>query len=234
MGVGDRSEDWSANGAVEFVLMERREHWESVYRTKAADAVSWYRPHLETSLALIEGAAKSKGAAILDIGGGASTLVDDLVAAGFEDVTVLDVAEPALEVARERMGESAKRVRWVTADFLDSELEANRYGVCHDRAVFHFLNEAADRERYFEQVSRVLRPEGTLIVATFALDGPERCSGLSVSRYDEDAMMCAAGERFVVTESRRETHRTPWGSVQEMMYFVMRRGAWGTADSLPE
>src|SRR5215469_12421640 len=110
--------------------MERREHWESVYRTKVADAVSWYRPHLETSLALIEGAAKSKGAAILDIGGGASTLVDDLLAAGFEDVTVLDVAEPALEVARERMGESAKRVRWVTADFLDSELEANRYDVC--------------------------------------------------------------------------------------------------------
>lgn len=203
--------------------MERREHWESVYRSKAASLVSWYRPHLEVSLAWIERAAGSRRAAILDIGGGASTLVDDLLAAGFEDVTVLDVAEPALEVAQERLGEAAKRVRWVIADFLDAELEAQRYDICHDRAVFHFLTDAAEQERYFDQVSRILRPEGTLIVATFALDGPERCSGLSVSRYDEDAMLRATGGRFEIAASQRESHRTPWGSVQEMMYFVLRR-----------
>ena len=203
--------------------MERRTHWEGVYRSKAADAVSWYRPHLEVSLALIEGVAKSKRAAILDIGGGASTLVDDLLAAGFEDVSVLDVAEPALEVARLRLIDAARKVRWMTADFLDATLEAEGYDICHDRAVFHFLNDPADRERYFDQVDRILRPEGTLIVATFALEGPERCSGLPVSRYDEAAMIQAAGERFTIAASQRESHRTPWGSVQEMMYFVLRK-----------
>lgn len=215
--------DESADGAVECVFMAGREHWENVYRSKAADAVSWYRPHLEISLGLIERSAKSKTAAILDIGGGASTLVDDLLAARFEDLTVLDVAEPALAVARERLGDASKRVRWVTADFLDTELESQRYDVCHDRAVFHFLNEPADQIRYFEQVSRILRPDGTLIAATFAMEGPERCSGLRVSRYDEDAMRRVAGGRFAVVESQRESHHTPWGSVQEMMYFVLRR-----------
>lgn len=205
--------------------MDRRMHWENVYRSKSANAVSWYRPHLEVSLALIEWAAKSKSAAILDIGGGASTLVDDLLVAGFEDVSVLDVAEPALDVARLRLGDTAKRVCWMTADFLSAPLQEQRYDICHDRAVFHFLNDAAERERYFDQVSRILRHEGTLIVATFALDGPERCSGLNVSRYNEDAMMQAAGGRFTITASQRESHRTPWGSVQEMMYFVLRRSA---------
>jgi ubiquinone/menaquinone biosynthesis C-methylase UbiE len=204
--------------------MERRDHWENVYRSKAANAVSWYRPHLEVSLELIERAAESKGAAaILDIGGGASTLVDDLMAAGFGDVTVLDVAESALKIAQERIGEAAKKVQWVAADFLEAELEPQRYDICHDRAVFHFLNDAVERERYFDQVSRILRPEGAMIVATFAVDGPERCSGLSVSRYDEDAMLRATGGRFEVAASQRESHRTPWGSVQEMMYFVLRR-----------
>ncbi len=166
--------------------MGRRAHWEDVYQRKAPTEVSWYRPHLETSLALIENAAKSRQASILDIGGGASTLVDDLIAAGFADVTVLDLAEPALEVARGRMGEAAKKARWVAADFLEAELETERYDICHDRAVFHFLTDAVERERYFDQVSRILKPEGVLIVATFALEGPERCSGLNVSRYDED------------------------------------------------
>lgn len=203
--------------------MERREHWENVYRTKTPDTVSWYRPHLETSLAFIERAAKNKHAAILDIGGGASTLGDDLVAAGYEDVTVLDVSETALDLARERMGEAAKRVHWIAADFLKPELERQRYDICHDRAVFHFLNDAAERERYFEQVDRILRPGGALILATFAIDGPERCSGLSVSRYDVGAMTRVAGGGFVVVDSQRESHRTPWGSGQEMMYFLLRR-----------
>jgi ubiquinone/menaquinone biosynthesis C-methylase UbiE len=203
--------------------MGRREHWEHVYQSKAANAVSWYRPHLETSLALIESEAKSRQAAILDIGGGASTLVDDLIAAEFADVTVLDLAEPALEVARGRMGEATKKVRWVAADFLEAELEAQRYDICHDRAVFHFLSDDGERERYFDQVDRILKPGGVLIVATFALEGPEQCSGLKVSRYDDDAMARVAGERFRVAMSQRESHHTPWGSAQEMMYFVLRR-----------
>jgi SAM-dependent methyltransferase len=166
--------------------MNRKEDWENVYATKAPEEVSWYRPHLETSLALIEGRAQSRKAAILDIGGGASTLTDDLLASGFEDVTVLDIAAPALAVARERLGEVASRVHWIAADFLDRKMEAGRYDICHDRAVFHFLNDTPDRERYFEQIERTLRPGGALMVATFAFEGPERCSGLSVSRYDEE------------------------------------------------
>jgi SAM-dependent methyltransferase len=203
--------------------MERREHWENIYRTKAADAVSWYRPHLETSLTLIQRAAGSRNAAILDIGGGASTLADDLLAAGFADVTVLDVSETALKVSQQRLAEAEKRVHWVIADFLDAELEPERYDICHDRAVFHFLGEAAERERYFQQIDRVLRPDGSLILATFAIDGPERCSGLVVSRYDVETMNRVAGGRFTVVDSRRESHRTPWGSMQEMMYFMLRR-----------
>ncbi len=202
--------------------MGRREHWEHVYRSKAANAVSWYRPHLEASLGLIEQEARSRQAAILDIGGGASTLADDLISAGFEDVTVLDVAEAALEVARERMGEAAKKVRWVAADFLEAELEAKRYDICHDRAVFHFLTDGEEHGKYFDQVNRILTADGVLIVATFALEGPEKCSGLNVSRYGKDAMARAAGGRFTVAGSQRESHHTPWGSVQEMMYFVLR------------
>ena len=203
--------------------MERRERWETVYRSKAADAVSWYRPHLEVSLALVERLAATKKTAVLDIGGGASTLVDDLVERGFEDVTVLDVAEPALEVSRKRMDNAAERARWIAADFLTTVLETARYDVCHDRAVFHFLADARERELYFDQVERILRPDGALIIATFGLNGPERCSGLSVSRYDEDSMMQAAGERFELQEARRESHYTPTGDLQEMMYFVLRK-----------
>jgi len=203
-------------------MIKRREHWESVYRTKAANTVSWYRPHLEVSLAMIKWLAGSKRAAILDIGGGASTLVDDLVAEGFTDVTVLDIAEPAIELARLRMGESARNVRWVTADFLDAEFEAQRYDICHDRAVFHFLTDTAEQQKYFDQVDRILRSNGTLIVSTFAMDGPARCSGLVVSRYNENVMRQVAGDRFEIAASQRESHHTPSGSVQEMMYFVLR------------
>ena len=205
--------------------MDRQAHWESVYRGKAATALSWYRPHLEVSLALIKRVAESRRAAVLDIGGGASTLVDDLLAAGFDDVTVLDIAEGALEVSQHRLREAARRVRWIAADFLTAELVTQHYDICHDRAVFHFLQTAEDKTAYFEQAARILRPQGALILATFALEGPERCSGLEVLRYDEEVLKRVMGERFEVVESCRESHHTPAGKVQEMMYFVLRRGA---------
>lgn len=203
--------------------MDRRQHWETVYGTKSASEVSWYRPHLEVSLALVKQCAPSKQAPILDIGGGASTLVDDLVAAGFQDVSVLDIAESALDVARRRLGSAGSKVHWLVEDFLRAELEPQRYDVCHDRAVFHFIGDAAEKKRYFEQVERILRPGGSLILATFALEGPSRCSGLDVTRYGEAEIKEAAGAAFELVSSQRESHRTPTGSVQEMMYFVMRR-----------
>ncbi len=203
--------------------MDRRAHWEDVYRSKSATSVSWYRPHLEISFELVQRYAKSKKAAILDIGGGASTLVDDLVGAGYEDVSVLDIAAAALEVSRQRLGEAAANVRWIAADFLQAELEQRRYDLCHDRAVFHFLGTALERQQYLEQVGRILRPGGVLILATFALQGPERCSGLAVSRYDEAVLMQVVGDAFELVESQGESHRTPSGQTQELMYFVLRR-----------
>ncbi len=203
--------------------MNRRTHWDEVYRAKSAVSVSWYRPHLELSLELMERYSASQQAAILDIGGGASTLVDDLLGAGYEDVTVLDLAAGALAVSQQRLGEAATSVGWIAADFLQAELEAERYDLCHDRAVFHFLGTAEERELYLDQVGRILRPGGVLVLATFAVDGPERCSGLPVSRYDEAGLMQVVGERFRLVESQRHSHVTPSGQTQQLMYFVLRR-----------
>jgi ubiquinone/menaquinone biosynthesis C-methylase UbiE len=203
--------------------VDRQAHWEKVYSEKAVTSVSWYRPHLETSLELIDRFVATKGAAILDIGGGASTLVDDLLAAGYENVSVLDIADEALEASRVRLGDAAERVKWMAADFLEATLEDQAYDLCHDRAVFHFLNAAEEKVAYFKQARRVLRPNGVLILATFALDGPPRCSGLEVSRYDEAELTKVIGDSFELFESRRDSHVTPAGSEQKMMYFVLRK-----------
>jgi SAM-dependent methyltransferase len=205
--------------------VDRQAHWDKVYEEKVPTAVSWYRPHLERSLELIERFATSKVAAILDIGGGASTLVDDLLSDGFEDVSVLDISGKALEASQVRLGERAGKARWIAADFLGAELEKARYDICHDRAVFHFLNDGEEKTAYFEQVERIIRPDGVLILATFALEGPERCSGLPVSRYGVAELRAVVLGRFEIVASQRESHHTPWGSVQEMMYFVLRRSA---------
>lgn len=208
--------------------MDRKTHWEAVYSNKAANEVSWYRPHLEVSIELIGRYAASKGAMILDVGGGASTLVDDLLNVGFEDISVLDVAETALDVARRRLGSTAAKVRWLATDFLNANLEPQKYDICHDRAVFHFLVDAEDRKRYFKQVEYILRSKGTLILATFAREGPSRCSGLEVSRYGETEIKEVAGEAFELVFSQRERHLTPQGNMQEMMYFVLQRSTSST------
>ncbi|MEO6910649.1 MAG: class I SAM-dependent methyltransferase [Edaphobacter sp.] len=202
--------------------MDQRSHWENIYRSKNATSVSWYRPHLELSFELIRRAAQSKKSSILDIGGGVATLVDDLVRDGFEDVSVLDIAAAALEVSQQRLGEAAKQVTWIAADFLNAELEPRRYDICHDRAVFHFLNLPEERAKYVRQAARILRPGGVIILATFALDGPERCSGLPVSRYDETSLLKELGGCFELVESHGETHHTPSGQGQQLLYCVLR------------
>ncbi|MGV8928402.1 MAG: class I SAM-dependent methyltransferase [Brevundimonas sp.] len=202
--------------------MTTKAHWEGVYQTKAVDEVSWYRPHLEVSLRLIEQATTDTGSAIIDVGGGEATLVDDLVARGYSDVTVLDISQAAIEVAKARMGSAATSVRWITGDITGVELEAARYDVWHDRAVFHFLTNADDRAAYVRQVARAVRVGGHVIVATFGPDGPEKCSGLDVVRYDAENLHGEFGPKFRLLDSVTELHETPWGAPQQFMYCFCR------------
>lgn len=197
-------------------------HWQQVYDTKASDEVSWYRPHLEQSLAFIERAGISRGAGLLDVGGGASTLVDDLLDRGFTNVSVLDLSERALDVAKARLGDRAARVQWLVGDVTTVQLPAHGFTFWHDRAVFHFLTDAAARQRYVEQVRHAVAPGGHVLVATFAPDGPERCSGLAVCRYSAEGLHAEFGDDFQRVDSARETHRTPRGGEQAFMYCYCR------------
>lgn len=203
-------------------MSERRQHWEQVYRTRAPEQVSWYQQEARNSLELVRRAGPECAAAIIDIGGGASTLVDSLVDAGYRDVTVLDLAPDALAIARTRLGARAGSVHWMTADILDAELPAARYDIWHDRAAFHFLTNPDDRARYVAQLRHALTPGGSVVMATFALDGPPRCSGLEVTRYSAESLADELGSGFELIESVREEHRTPSGAVQHFQYSLLR------------
>ena len=203
--------------------MSNKSHWESVYAAKAPDAVSWYAPHLVQSLHYIRAGAPNNRAAIVDIGGGESTLVDDLLADGYTNVSVLDLSATALEVAQRRLGKVSKAVTWVVGDILDIEFETNTYDVWHDRAVFHFLTTDEQRQRYVHQVLRALRPGGFAIVGTFGPEGPKECSGLPVSRYAPEELYGTFGKPFQLVESTVETHVTPWGAPQQFVYCFCRR-----------
>ncbi len=189
-----------------------KQHWESIYTTKAPDEVSWYQRRPSISVDLIRRVALSKDAAIIDVGGGASALADTLIASGYTNVTVCDIAEAAL-----RHVHSANRL---CADILTATLSAACFDVWHDRAVFHFFTSAADRTRYVEQVTRALRPGGHAIVATFAEDGPTRCSGLDVVRYSSEKLHAEFGEEFALVDAIREDHVTPSGATQQFQYCV--------------
>ncbi|MDN7676473.1 class I SAM-dependent methyltransferase [Burkholderia oklahomensis] len=194
-----------------------------MYRTQAADALSWYRPHLDTSLGLIDRFAPGRDASIIDVGGGESTLVDDLLARGYERVTVADVSSVALDVARRRLGDAAARVRWVDADITQADLPANEYDVWHDHAVFHFLTERAQRRAYVERLSTSLKSGGCAVIATFGPAGPARCSGLGVVRYGPDALSRELGAGFALADASYETHRTPADATQQFLYCVFRK-----------
>lgn len=198
--------------------MNIQRHWDEVYATKPAQAVSWYQPHAALSLELIRRTGAGRDAAIIDVGGGASTLVDDLLADGYRDLTVLDLSAAALDVARRRLGHAAGAVRWLDGDVTAAALPARRFDVWHDRAVFHFLTEAAQRRAYVEQVMRAVKPGGHVIVATFAPDGPLQCSGLPVMRYSADSLHDEFGAAFELVEHRDESHLTPAGKVQHFIY----------------
>lgn len=202
-------------------MMDGREHWETVYRTKAPDALSWYQRSADRSLDMIRHAASAPHVPVIDVGGGASVLVDDLVGAGYQHVTVLDLAGSALAAARARLGEASSRVTWLEADVRTAELPAAHYAVWHDRALFHFLTHPADRAAYVARVRRAVRAGGSAIIATFAEDGPTRCSGLPVVRYAPEELHRQFGSGFELIATEREAHATPTGSAQAFVYCLM-------------
>ena len=201
--------------------MDRKQHWETVYREKAEDTVSWFQEHPSISLELIRTHCVTT-AALIDVGGGASRLVDHLLAEGYTDLTVLDLAEAALLRSRVRLGPQASKPQWLAAD-VTSWQPSRRYRLWHDRAVFHFLTQAADRTAYLSKLSQALEPGGYALIASFAPDGPERCSGLPVQRYSPESLARELGRGFRPVESRLEAHHTPAGRVQQFQYSVFRK-----------
>ena len=202
--------------------MDAKEHWERVYSTRKADQLSWFRPHLEISLAWIEGVAPDHASRIIDVGGGESTLADDLLVRGYSNLTVLDVSPSAIAAMMERLGEQADKVRWLCADVTEAELPAASYDVWHDRAVFHFLLEREQRAAYVRNLERSLRDGGHAILAAFGPEGPKRCSGLEVMRYDAESLHRELGAGFRLVDSAWELHRTPSGASQQFLYCCFK------------
>lgn len=198
--------------------MDARSHWETIYSSKAANKLSWYRPHLESSLALIQRANPSPAARIIDVGGGESTLAGDLLTAGYSSITVLDISQTAIDANRRRLGVDADAIQWIAADITGCDLEPAAYDVWHDRAVFHFLITTAGRDAYLSRLTRALKPGGHVIIGTFGPEGPVKCSGLDVVRYDAQSLHDTFGPRFRLLESAKELHQTPFGTTQQFLY----------------
>jgi 2-polyprenyl-3-methyl-5-hydroxy-6-metoxy-1,4-benzoquinol methylase len=207
--------------------MKVKDHWETVYTTKAPTELSWFQSEPTVSLRLIQNVAPSAETAIIDVGGGASTLVDGLLSSRYRNITVLDIAAAGLAHARARLGRSSSMVQWICADVLRAQLPAAGFDVWHDRAVFHFLTSPEDRRAYVEQVAGAVRQNGHVIVGAFAEDGPMRCSGLEVARYTAARLHAQFGAAFDLIDSVREEHITPSGARQSFQYCLctLRRTA---------
>jgi ubiquinone/menaquinone biosynthesis C-methylase UbiE len=202
--------------------MDTKHHWESIYRAKAPAEVSWYQDYPAKSLEWIKTAAEKKESAIIDVGGGASTLVDHLVEDGYKHLWVLDISSAALERTKIRLGQNAELVHWTEGDITQTKLPHQRFDVWHDRAVFHFLTLEQDRQTYKKAVEAALKPNGHLIMATFALEGPPRCSGLKVVRYSPESLAKELGPNFQFIESGEENHVTPFGTSQRFIYCLFQ------------
>jgi SAM-dependent methyltransferase len=206
----------------EGAMFDRIAHWEGVYSTKGEKEVSWFQEDPAISLALIKQTDATRDSAIIDIGGGASRLVDALLDDGYRDVTVLDLSAAALEMAKARLGPASAQVEWIVAD-VTTWRPARTYELWHDRAAFHFLTDADDRRAYLNCLRSAVAGGGQVIIGTFALDGPEKCSGLPVQRYDGTSLADELGTSFELVDTRRETHRTPWDSSQAFQFSRFRR-----------
>jgi 2-polyprenyl-3-methyl-5-hydroxy-6-metoxy-1,4-benzoquinol methylase len=201
---------------------ERKHHWENVYVTKAEDEVSWFQAEPATSVEFIRHCGAGKNAAIIDVGGGESRLVDRLLDAGYADVTVLDLSAHALAVAKERLGERAASITWIVAD-ITAWTPPRRYRLWHDRAVLHFLTDPEDRRAYLRTLLRAVEPGGCVVISTFALEGPERCSGLPVVRFSAETLAAELGPRLRLVETVSEDHRTPRGISQRFQFSRFTR-----------
>lgn len=198
--------------------MDRQDHWEQVYRSKATDKLGWYAPHLQTSIEWIDDLGLFPDSPIIDVGGGVSTLVDDLLGAGYRSITVLDISNRALSKAKDRLERKSTLVTWLTADITKVELPEHQYELWHDRAVFHFLTEAGERLAYKRNLLSALRLNGHLIIGTFAPEAPAKCSGLPVQRYSKQQLVDEMGSDFSLVGDVKELHITP-GGVEQMYQF---------------
>jgi len=203
-------------------FMNQKDHWEEVYLNKPSTEVSWYQSHLKKSFELIV-SVSSKDSKIIDVGGGSSTLVDDLLEKGYTNLTVLDISQEALKVSKDRLGSLADKVTWIEAGITHVSFPPESFDVWHDRAVFHFLTECTDRKKYIEILKSALKPEGFLIMATFSLEGPLKCSGLDVVRYSPEILSRELGDGFSLVKNSQELHQTPFGTFQNFTYCLFRR-----------
>ena len=203
--------------------MNTKEHWEAVYTTKSTDSVSWFQANASYSLHIIQQINLEKTAQIIDVGGGASTLVDSLLENDFTNVTVMDLSGAALNAAQKRLGDASKKVQWLEGDILHYLLPEQGIDLWHDRAVFHFLIEGADRRRYVEAVLDSVKLGGHVIIATFSEDGPEQCSGLPVRRYSPSTLHAELGAQFELLGHEKELHQTPMGKTQGFTYCHFKR-----------
>ena|ERR1700758_464340 len=198
--------------------MDLQQHWERVYRTKSANQTSWYQPHLEISLDWIAEATPDRSSSIIDVGGGESTLVDDLLTEGYRDITVLDLSETAIRKSQERVGAVGQSVRWLVGDVTETPFPNHAFDLWHDRAVFHFLTEQRQRAAYVRQLADSLRTGGHSIIATFGPDAPEKCSGLPVRRYSAQDLQSELGPQFQLEKASTVEHWTPFETAQQFVY----------------
>jgi 2-polyprenyl-3-methyl-5-hydroxy-6-metoxy-1,4-benzoquinol methylase len=196
---------------------DRQAHWQNVYATKAEKEVSWFQENPAPSLEFIAAAGIARDASIIDVGGGASRLVDSLLEKGFQRIAIMDLSANALKEAKKRLGRRADGIDWIAADVTTWE-PSSMYDLWHDRAAFHFLTEAADRIAYVVRLKKAVRAGGHVIIATFAPDGPEKCSGLPIVRYDPVGVASALGVEFDMVDSKRHDHVTPGGNTQRFHF----------------
>jgi len=207
--------------------MQRKVHWERVYSTRMAEKLGWYKPQLDTSIAWLESLGLAKSARIIDVGGGASTLVDDLIDAGYESLTVLDIADSALAVSKKRLGRQSELVMWLSGDITSYRLPAAHFDLWHDRAVFHFLTNSAEQQAYLDNLLTSLRPGGYVIIGVFAPEAPPKCSGLPVVRYSHEELADRLGPAFELQRHQKELHVTPGGVEQMYLYCLFKRSKPG-------